>query len=349
MYKLLIKSSVLLITVFYGASHLSYLRLALFVLIALSLSLMIELLNEKISRFLFVSFFILSFFCTDLIYVYPIVIQASYRFDVKYFLLAIPVFLIKSLNFLILGVSLLSYLTTYFEFKLEKYSKIIYDKEDEFKLSLKENKIHELEILKNKEKDIEIAILSERNRIAREIHDSVGHTISGAIIQSELMRALSDGSIDNEINALQKTLKTGMKDIRLSLHKLHDTSIDLELSLKEIAESEDGIEVEMNYKISSEFSYESKYKLISILKETISNSLKHSDASKISVSLIEMPKHLSFVLHDNGSSTIEEKDIKKGLGFLSFKDFAEKNRGRFTYEFDKGLKLIFLLDKEALI
>jgi signal transduction histidine kinase len=80
----------------------------------------------------------------------------------------------------------------------------------------------------DREKNIHIAVLTERNRIARELHDSIGHGISSSILQVEALKTISDKNMMEGLNLLQKTLDNGMSDIRNSIHNLYKESLDLE-------------------------------------------------------------------------------------------------------------------------
>ncbi len=352
MYKLLIKAVVCIISIAYAVSFLKLNELSLVILIGLSVSFLIDILDEKFSLAVYTLFFIASMNFPILFFAYPLVLLASYSF--KPYVLVLPLicifkFGLNTTSLMIYSLSALAYLCSYFENQFNKYEDKLSKKDDIFTLQSKQKKLDELKAVEEKNKDIEIAILSERNRISREIHDSVGHTISGAIIQTEAIRNESYPELNKQIDAIQANLKSGMNDIRSSLHHLHDKSLNLELALKEILENSTSLDYDLKYKINSELNYESKYKITSILKEAIANTSKHSNASNISVSLLELPKHISINIGDNGNTAVNKVDIKNGLGFLSFKDFAEKHGGRFTYDFEDGMKLMFLLDKETLI
>ncbi len=360
MNNLLIRSIVTVICIVYASSFVDYIALALYVLLALTLSFLIDLNKNYIGITIFILFFISTLFYKDLVFVYPIIIQSFSRFEKnRLFLLIIPIIImlvLKNLDLLILSIALLAFLASKYADKYNEYKNIVYEIDDTYKLKLKNKQIEEEKLIIENSKDIEIAILSERNRIAREIHDSVGHTISGAIIQTEAMRDESNSILNDQIVALQKNLKSGMADIRKSLHSLHDESINLDLSIREIIKNNPSIEFDYSYQVNSEFTYQVKHNIILIVKEAVSNCIKHSDSDKMKIHIIEMPKHLSFSIKDSGKtaenvdkSQGKEKEIEKGLGFVSFNEFAKKHNGRFTYDFEDGLKLMFLLDKETLV
>lgn len=132
----------------------------------------------------------------------------------------------------------------------------------------------------DREKNTHIAILSERNRIARELHDSIGHAISSSILQVEALKLTSDYKIKDGLNQLQDTLSHGMNDIRDSIHNLHKESFDLKMKIEELLDELHNIDTNLNYRIEEELPYELKFDIVSIIKEGITNCVKHSNASE---------------------------------------------------------------------
>ena len=102
-----------------------------------------------------------------------------------------------------------------------------YSKEYELLLEEKNRKL-----IESQDKTVYAATLSERNRIAREIHDNVGHMLTRAILQMGAIKVLNkDEKLKPSIEEIDRTLNTAMSNIRNSVHDLHDESIDLESSL----------------------------------------------------------------------------------------------------------------------
>ena len=82
--------------------------------------------------------------------------------------------------------------------------------------------------------EIRIATLSERNRIAREIHDNVGHMLSRAILQlGAIMTVYRKDTIYDNLVPIKYSLDTAMNNIRESVHDLHKDGFNV----KETAES----------------------------------------------------------------------------------------------------------------
>ena len=91
------------------------------------------------------------------------------------------------------------------------------------------------ELMNARDTEIYNAQLSERNRIAREIHDNVGHTLSRAILQMGALLAIhKEEPIHSELEGVRETLDSAMNSIRSSVHDLHDDSIDVKASIADL-------------------------------------------------------------------------------------------------------------------
>ena len=211
-------------------------------------------------------------------------------------------------------------------------------KEDTFYLE-KYNK----QLLIDKEKNIHIAILTERNRIARELHDSIGHAISSSILQVEALKVIStEDHVIKNLDTLQNTLKNGMDDIRKSIHNLYNESLDLENQIEKLCSKIPTIDVELIYRIEDGLDYDLKFDILSVVKEALTNCAKHSNATKLKISLLNQPKFYSILMEDNGS---QFDDRNKGIGLLSMKEIADKYNGFFNYKFEDGFKIHMTLMK----
>jgi signal transduction histidine kinase len=211
-------------------------------------------------------------------------------------------------------------------------------KEDTFYLE-KYNK----QLLIDKEKNIHIAILTERNRIARELHDSIGHAISSSILQVEALKVIStEEPVIKNLDILQNTLKSGMDNIRKSIHNLYNESLDLKSQIEKLCSETPTVDVELVYKFDEEINYDFKFDILSVVKEALTNCAKHSNATKIKISLLNQPKFYSILIEDNGSN-FDEKS--KGIGLLSMNEIAEKYNGYFNCKFEDGFKIHMTLMK----
>jgi signal transduction histidine kinase len=198
----------------------------------------------------------------------------------------------------------------------------------------------------DREKNIHIAILTERNRIARELHDSIGHAISSSILQVEALKIVSDNTMLESLNLLQDTLNNGMNDIRNSIHNLYNESLDLKNRIESLCSEIPTIEIDLIYRLGDDLPYDLKFDILSIIREAITNCVKHSNATELKISLLNQPKFYSIIIKDNGSKFNKTDNLlTKGIGLLSMNEIANKYNGFLNYEFDNGFKIHLTLMK----
>lgn len=155
------------------------------------------------------------------------------------------------------------------------------------------------------------------------------------------MISTEDHVIKN-LDTLQNTLKNGMDDIRKSIHNLYNESLDLENQIEKLCSKIPTIDVELIYRIEDGLDYDLKFDILSVVKEALTNCAKHSNATKLKISLLNQPKFYSILMEDNGS---QFDDRNKGIGLLSMKEIADKYNGFFNYKFEDGFKIHMTLMK----
>lgn len=219
---------------------------------------------------------------------------------------------------------LLCHRTASYERLYESYIKSV-DNSNEINRLLKENNI---KLIENKNYEIRLATLNERNRIAREIHDNVGHLLSRSILQVQALKLMSGSSlVNNELTELGETLGSAMNSIRKSVHNLHDDSIDLIASIKEsvLPLSSKGVTVSCECKSSENVPNKIKICVICIVKEAVSNIIKHSSADRASVIFHEHPAFYQLKIEDNGKCS--EAICENGIGLSNMRARIEELGG----------------------
>lgn len=158
------------------------------------------------------------------------------------------------------------------------------------------------ELLQRQDDEIRLATLKERGRIAREIHDHVGHLLSRSILQvGALMVTQKDDEMRTSLSVIRDTLSQAMDSIRSSVHDLYDESFDLRTQVEELVRSFSFCEIHLNYRLESEPYKEAAYCFIAVIKEGLNNIIRHSDATLVTLALLEHPALYQLVLQDNGT------------------------------------------------
>lgn len=194
--------------------------------------------------------------------------------------------------------------------------------------------------------EVHMATLNERNRIAREIHDSVGHLLSSSILQiGALMATARDEGYKEGLNTLKNTLSQGMNSIRNSVHDLHDESVDLYSEVKSLINHFQFCPVFLDFDIPGNPDKKIKYAFLSIVKEGLSNIIKHSDATEVRITLREHPGLYQLIIKDNG--TVRGVGRENGIGLRNIEDRVESLKGIANISGEKGFVIFVSVPKEG--
>lgn len=209
----------------------------------------------------------------------------------------------------------------------------------------------------NRDMMVRNATLSERNRIAREIHDNVGHMLTRSILQLGAVRVINkDETVDAALGGLKETLDSAMNSIRESVHDLHDESVDLAGALSGILSEVNGFSTKLDvdldpdggedpegkgagpFRLSgSSVPREIKYAFIAIAREAVNNSIKHSNGDEISVSVREHPGYWRLEVADNGQGRIARG---KGIGLEGMEERARSIGAILRIDDSAGFRVI---------
>ena len=181
----------------------------------------------------------------------------------------------------------------------EREKQILQLRDDDEEQRQKLNRQNE-QLLEARDTEVVTAQMAERNRIAREIHDNVGHTLSRALLQVGALLAIhKEEPVHTELTGVRETLDSAMNSIRSSVHDLHDSSVDLEGTVRQMTDPlKEEFQVTVDIDASQEMPRDVKYGLIGILRETISNILRHSRNDTVQISILEHPGFYQLVVHD---------------------------------------------------
>jgi signal transduction histidine kinase len=201
------------------------------------------------------------------------------------------------------------------------------------------------EIQVNQDNQVHLATLQERNRIAREIHDNVGHMLTRSILMvGAYLMITKDEQAKEGLLELKGTLGEAMNSIRNSVHDLHDDSIDLKETVKTILEEFTFCAVSLDFDMSKNIDRKVKLCFIAILKEALANIMKHSNATKVDVVLREHPGIYQFLIHDNG--TISRNSTSDGIGLTNMQDRVIGLKGTINITSEKGYRIFIMIPKQ---
>jgi len=186
----------------------------------------------------------------------------------------------------------------------------------------------------------QLAVSRERNRLARELHDTLAHTLSAVAVQLEAVTALWDSNPKQSRDILAQSLtetRQGLTETRRAIQALRATPLDdlgLSLAIKNLANSvaeRNNLKLELNIADQiNDLNPTTEQALYRIIEEALRNIVQHAQAKRVVVSLAE----------NNRQVTLEIKD--DGVGFKSQPAHSENHfgvRGMYEYADSIGAKL----------
>ena len=195
--------------------------------------------------------------------------------------------------------------------------------------------------------EIYAATLRERNRIAREIHDTLGHTMTGLSAGIDACIALIDYSVDEtkkQLSIISGVARQGLKDVRRSMKKLRPDTLEREslesaiekLITETMSTSKVSIEFQ-SFLPSLVFEDDEEDTIYRIVQEGITNAIRHGHASRIFINFKKVDIWLVIRIRDNG---IGCKDIHKGFGLTHMKERVDMLHGTVTYSSNNGFQVV---------
>jgi two-component system sensor histidine kinase ChiS len=188
----------------------------------------------------------------------------------------------------------------------------------------------------------QMAAREERSRMAADIHDHVGHTLTTAIIQLEgLSKQLEDDTLLSSVELAKRQVKNGLDQIRVLVRGVdidlrrpfHDNLNDLLMETRRTT----GLIIHEDIEAKIDLIPIQQKVLLSSIKEFITNSVKHGGASEISVLITSHNGFLECTLSNNGTT---DEDITYGFGLTQMDKVIQSIGGMMTVSSTKDLGFI---------
>ncbi len=186
----------------------------------------------------------------------------------------------------------------------------------------------------------QLTLSRERNRLARELHDTLAHTLSAVAVQLEAITSLWETDRDkaSEILALSlKLTRDGLNETRRAIQSLRAAPVEdlgLVMALSTLARSVAErnhfvIDLSLPKEIKG-WNPEIEHTFYRITEEGLRNVAQHAGAQKIAVSLQENGNRLSLSIHDDGRGfDLEHIDPEQRFGLQGMRERAESIGARF--------------------
>lgn len=184
--------------------------------------------------------------------------------------------------------------------------------------------------------EVELATLAERARIAREIHDNVGHQLTRASLQTEALRLVhaDEPGVAADFADVKRTVDVALQLVRVSVHALNDNAVDLSVQLERIVEgarSDGGPQIELEVLVEHAPANVANC-FAAVLREALSNTMRHACAQTVTVRCMEHPSFYQLIVTDDGVGGVQAsgRGAAEGMGLASMRERIEAFGGTFT-------------------
>lgn len=197
----------------------------------------------------------------------------------------------------------------------------------------------------------ELVKMEERQRIARDLHDTLGQKLSLIGLKSDLARKLIAKDPDqarNELKDVQQTARTALSEVRKMVSSMRGIRLKDEiqrvkqiLTAAEIQFKCDGVTTLTNVSLLTE-------NILSMcLKEAVNNVVKHSGAASCSLTIEQSWKGIVMRISDDGVFNRDEKFQSEGHGLLGMKERLEFINGSLELLTEEGTTLMIRVPNDV--
>ena len=195
---------------------------------------------------------------------------------------------------------------------------------------------HNRDLADRQDYEVELATLAERARIAREIHDNVGHQLTRASLQTEALRVVhaNEPGVAADFADVKRTVDEALQLVRSSVHALNDNAANLSVQLERIVEgarSDGGPQIELEV-LTEHAPANVANCFAAILREALSNTMRHARAQNVTVRCMEHPSFYQLIVTDDGTgaTSVNSRNAAEGMGLGSMRERVEALGGTFT-------------------
>lgn len=208
------------------------------------------------------------------------------------------------------------------------------------------------------------ARLEERENIARNIHNVVGHTITSALVSLqayEVLREADPDRAEGKLSATSERMHLALEEIRRAVRVLDAETEDISLQdfCSLLATEADKFSTDTEIKIVHNFAEGHKKELRvekrtceflhSVLTECLNNGIRHGGATEFFVHLTYDSSHIRLVVSDDGkgfeglSVAEQKKRLENGYGLRKMKDYVQTHAGTFKADGEDGFQVQVVL------
>jgi len=197
------------------------------------------------------------------------------------------------------------------------------------------------QLLRKQEEVEHIARIAERERISRDLHDLLGHTLSLIAIKAELAGRLLErdsAATAKEIKDIETTARHALAEVRSAVTGYRQSGFAQELAQARAALASAEVELEADVQPFAMPATVENVLALS-LREAVTNILRHADATRCLVSVHQKCGLVVCHIRDDGRAPVDSAALARGNGLRGMRERVAAAGGRLTLRAESGLAL----------
>ncbi|MEO6801225.1 MAG: sensor histidine kinase [Rhodanobacter sp.] len=181
-----------------------------------------------------------------------------------------------------------------------------------------------------------LAANAERERIGRDLHDLLGHTLSLITLKLELSRKLFDRDVEaarREVEEAEKVARLALAEVRSAVTGIRATDLAAELASARLLLESSGVQLEYD-SLPEDLPREIERGLSLVLREAVTNIARHAGASRARIELVREHASVSMHISDNGHGGI--RGDGEGNGLCGMRERVRAMAGSLGIESPRG-------------
>ncbi len=161
---------------------------------------------------------------------------------------------------------------------------------------------HQMQLRRSNEEILRLATLAERERIGRDLHDLLGHTLSVVALKSELARKLIDRDLDaarREMQEVERVARDSLSQVRNAVSGIRSTALSAELLAATALLEAQGLKVKCETE-NVKLPHDRETALALSLREAATNIRRHADARGVTIRVRKEPSAVIVEVADDG-------------------------------------------------
>lgn len=190
-----------------------------------------------------------------------------------------------------------------------------------------------------------LAQTAERERIARDLHDLLGHTLSVIVLKSELAARLTERdpqAAAHEIREVERISREALGEVRAAVRGYRGSGLGAELGRSKVALDAAGVAVEYEGE-PLDLPRPVEYAMEMVLREAVTNVVRHAGAGKCRIRVARAGAHFELEVTDDGSGGLGAE----GTGLTSMRERVRAVGGELNRDGRAGTRILARFPAEA--